>query len=167
MAKSKPNKSSETGKQREAGSRLVVTGKPTVRREGETVIVSVPIKVYRLNGRQMILAEGSRTEEAKAPNALNVPLITSIAKAWLWQDQLESGEYKGLEDIAKANQVDRSYVGGILQLTSLAPDIVESILQGGEYSELSLRDFRKGIPVLWEEQRRVFGQKGNADNLGS
>jgi len=86
------------------------------------VIVSVPIKVYRLNGRQMILSEGSKTEEAKAPKALNVPLI------------------------------------------SLAPDIVESILQGGEYSELSLRDFRKGIPVLWEEQRRVFGPKGNSEN---
>ena len=79
MAKSKPNKSSGTGKQREAGSRLVVTGKPTVRREGETVIVSVPIKVYRLNGRQMILAEGSKAEEGQAPKALNLPLITSIA----------------------------------------------------------------------------------------
>ena len=163
MAKSKTNKSSESAKKREAGSRLVVTGKPTVRREGETVIVSVPIKVYRLNGRQMILSEGSKTEEAKAPKALNVPLITSIAKAWLWQDQLESGKYKCLEDIAQANQVDRSYVGRILQLTSLAPDIVESILQGGEFSELSLRDFRKGIPVLWEEQRRVFGEKPTAE----
>ncbi|RLS71321.1 MAG: hypothetical protein DWI00_13550 [Planctomycetota bacterium] len=119
------------------------------------------------NGRQMILAEGSKTEEAKSPKALNVPLITSIAKAWLWQDQLESGEYKGLEDIAKANQVDRSYVGRILQLTSLAPDIVESILEGGEYSELSLRDFRKGIPVLWEEQRRVFSPKRNAEESGN
>jgi len=47
------------------------------------VIVSVPIKVYRLNGRQMILAEGSKTEEDQAPKSLNVPLITSIAKAWL------------------------------------------------------------------------------------
>lgn len=129
------------------------------------MIVSVPIKVYRLNGRQMILAEGSKTEEATAPKALNIPLITSIAKAWLWQDQLESGQYKDLEDIARANQVDRSYVGRILQLTSLAPDIVESILQGGKYSELSLRDFRKGIPVLWEEQRRVFGPKGSSEKV--
>ncbi|MFM2011661.1 MAG: hypothetical protein RLZZ396_445, partial [Planctomycetota bacterium] len=39
----------------------------------------------------MILAEGSTAEEGQAPKALNVPLITSIAKAWLWQDQLESG----------------------------------------------------------------------------
>jgi hypothetical protein len=165
MAKSKPNKSSGTGKQREAGARLVVTGKPTVRREGETVIVSVPIKVYRLNGRQMILAEGSKAEEGQAPKALNVPLITSIAKAWLWQDQLESGKYKSIDEIAAANNVDRSYAGRILQLTSLAPDIVESILEGTEYSELSLRDFRKGIPVLWEEQRRVFGPQGKDNGV--
>ncbi|MCE2810653.1 MAG: hypothetical protein LW850_34250 [Planctomycetaceae bacterium] len=66
--------------------------------------------------------------------------------------------------LVAANQVDRSYVGRILQLTSLAPDIVESILEGGEYSELSLRDFRKGILVLWEEQRRVFGEKADGGN---
>ena len=165
MAKSKPNKSSGTGKQREAGSRLVVTGKPTVRREGETVIVSVPIKVYRLNGRQMILAEDNESGDKQTKHkSLNVSLITALAKAYRWQDQLESGEYRDLEDIARDNKVDRSYVGRILQLTSLAPDIVESILEGTEYSELSLRDFRKGIPFLWEEQRRLFGPKGNSEN---
>jgi hypothetical protein len=152
MAKSKPNKNSETAKKGEAGSRLVVTGKPTVRREGETAIVSVPIKVYRLNGRQMILSEGSKTEEAKAPNALNVPLITSIAKAWLWQDQLESGKYKSIDEIAVANNVDRTHVSRILQLTSLSPTIVEQILEGKEPEGMSLRQLRKGIPLLWSEQ---------------
>jgi hypothetical protein len=139
--------------------------KPTVRREGETVIVSVPIKVYRLNGRQMILAEGNESGDKQAKHkCLNVSLITALAKAYRWQDQLESGQYRDLEDIAKANKVDRSYVGRILQLTSLAPDIVESILEGTEYSELSLRDFRKGIPFLWEEQRRVFRPRRNSEN---
>ena len=155
MAKSKPNKNSETAKKREAGSRLVVTGKPTVRREGETVIVSVPIKVYRLNGRQMILAEGSKTEEDQAPKALNVPLITSIAKAWLWQDQFESGKYKGIDQIAAANNVDRTHVSRILQLTSLSPTIVEQILEGKEPEGMSLRQLRKGIPLLWSEQGKI------------
>ena len=155
MAKSKPNKNSETAKKREAGSRLVVTGKPTVRREGETVIVSVPIKVYRLNGRQMILAEGSKTEEAKEPKTLNVPLITSIAKAWLWQDQLESGKYKSIDEIAAANNVDRTHVSRILQLTSLSPTIVEQILEGKEPDGMSLRQLRKGIPLLWSEQGKM------------
>jgi hypothetical protein len=129
------------------------------------VIVSVPIKVYRLNGRQMILAEGNESGDKQTKHkSLNVSLITALAKAYRWQDQLESGQYRDLEDIARANKVDRSYVGRILQLTSLAPDIVESILEGTEYSELSLRDFRKGIPFLWEEQRRVFGPNRNSEN---
>jgi hypothetical protein len=114
----------------------------------------------------MILAADNQPgDKHKEPKVLNVALITALAKAYRWQDQLESGQYKDLEDLAEAIQVDRSYVGRILQLTSLAPDIVESILQGGEYSELSLRDFRKGIPFLWEEQRRVFSPKRNADKL--
>jgi hypothetical protein len=85
MAKSKTNKSSGTGKQRGSGSRLVVTGKSTVRREGATVIVSVPIKVYRLNGRQMILAEGNESGDKQTKHkSLNVSLITALAKAYRW-----------------------------------------------------------------------------------
>jgi hypothetical protein len=131
--------------------------KITVRREGDSVIVSVPVRFYRRNGRQMILTEGGETETCPSKDAsMNNTLVSAIAKAYLWQEQLDSGRFEGLEDLAAANGVDRSYVGRILQLTSLAPDIVESILDGRNYADLSLRDFRKGIPVAWEEQRRVL-----------
>ena len=36
------------------------------------------------------------------------------------------------------------------------PDIVESILAGQTYADISLRHCRKGIPVSWEEQRRTL-----------
>ena len=61
-----------------------------------------------------------------------------------------------IEDIAKEQGVDRSYVGRMLQLTSLAPDIVESILAGQAFADISLQHCRKGIPVFWEEQRRTL-----------
>jgi hypothetical protein len=77
-----------------------------------------------------------------------------LAKAWLWQEQLESGEYGTLEELAKANKVDRTYVSRILRLTSLSPEIVEQILGGIEFYEVSLRFLRKGIPELWREQLR-------------
>jgi hypothetical protein len=48
-------------------------------------------------------------------------LLTAIPTACAWQDRLESGEFDDMEVIAKANGVDRSYVGRMLQLTSLAP----------------------------------------------
>ena len=133
----------------------VSDSKITVRRDSGKVVVSVPVRFYRRNGRQMILAEGSKTEEAKAPKALNVSLITSIAKAWLWKDQLESGKYKSIDEIAAANNVDRTHVSRILQLTSLSPTIVEQILEGKEPEGMSLRQLRKGIPLLWSEQGKI------------
>jgi len=103
----------------------------------------------------MILADSIESDsiEAAVPNNA---LLTALAKAYAWQEQLESGEFEDLEDVAKANGVDRSYVGRMLQLTSLAPDIVESILAGKAYADISLRHCRKGIPFSWEEQRQTL-----------
>jgi hypothetical protein len=66
----------------------------------------------------MILAEDNESGDKQTKHkSLNVSLITALAKAYRRQDQLESGEYRDLEDIARDNKVDRSYVGRLLQLT--------------------------------------------------
>jgi hypothetical protein len=44
-------------------------------------------------------------------------LIANLAKAWHWQEQLESGEFGSLEELATANGVSvasatRSLLGG-------------------------------------------------------
>jgi hypothetical protein len=130
--------------------------KITVRREGDTVIVSVPVRFYRRNGRQMILADCNEPEANSTDAVPNSALLAAIAKAYLWQEQLESGQFESLEDLANANKVDRSYAGRILQLALLAPDIVESILAGEAFADISLRNFRKGIPLSWDEQRRIL-----------
>jgi hypothetical protein len=164
MAKTKRTKASTSDSSaadsdtRTPGPEFAVTGcKITVRREKGKVIVSVPVRFYRRNGRQMILADSVESESNLDESGMpNNALLTAIAKAYSWQDQLESGEFEDLEDIAKANGVDRSYVGRMLQLTSLAPDIVESILAGQEFADISLQKCRKGIPALWDDQRRTL-----------
>jgi hypothetical protein len=55
---------------------------------------------------------------------------------------LESGEFATLQDLAAADKINASYVGRVLRLTLLSPEIVEAILDG-------LRPF----PVGWREQR--------------
>lgn len=82
----------------------------------------------------------------------NGSLVSALAKAYHWQEQLESGEYAGLEDLAAANGVDRTYVGRMLRLTSLAPGIVERILGGDEPEGVSLRRLWKNLPAIWVEQ---------------
>jgi len=50
--------------------------------------------------------------------------------------------------------VDRTYVGRMLRLTSLAPDLIETILRGREPEGMSLEKLRKDLPVRWSEQRK-------------
>ena len=87
------------------------------------------------------------------PNGGNRTLIEAIAKGHRWQVQMESGESASLEDLAHAVGCDRTYVGRMLRLTSLAPDIIETILRGDEPDDLSLEKLRKHLPVRWEEQK--------------
>lgn len=86
------------------------------------MVVSVPVKFYRRNGRQMILTQedSSKAVQQHSPPA-NTALIVNLAKAWHWQDQLESGEFSSVDEIARAGNVDRTHVSRILQLTSLKP----------------------------------------------
>jgi hypothetical protein len=92
----------------------------------------------------MILADCTDLEsdslEAAVPNNA---LLTALAKAYAWKEQLESGQFKGLDDIATMNGVDRSYVGRILQLTSLTPDIIESLLAGQTFADISRQRCRR------------------------
>ncbi|MFM7167875.1 MAG: hypothetical protein ACKO3T_21740 [Planctomycetaceae bacterium] len=120
-----------------------------------TNVLFPPVTFYRRNGRQMILADSIESDSIEAVVPKNA-MLTALAKAYAWQEQLESGQFEGLADIAKEQGVDRSHVGRMLQLTSLAPDIVESILAGQAFADISLQHCRKGIPVFWEEQRRVL-----------
>jgi hypothetical protein len=43
---------------------------------------------------------------------------------------MESGEYATIREIANAEKINETYVGGMLRLTLLAPDTVETILGG-------------------------------------
>ncbi len=132
-----------------------------VRRDGDAVLVHIPMKLRRRNGRCMVLTEGeavpvSAAQHVENTSGANRTLIEAIAKGYRWQSQLELGEYASLEDQARDVGVDRTYVGRMLRLTSLAPDIIESILRGDEPDGLSLEKLRKNLPVRWDEQRTTY-----------
>ncbi|MBF0615144.1 MAG: hypothetical protein HQL92_08325, partial [Magnetococcales bacterium] len=77
--------------------------------------------------------------------------------AWKWRRMLERKEALSLSEIADREKIGVTYAARIFDLNLLAPDIVEAILDGRQPVGLSLREFGKGIPVAWEEQRERFG----------
>ena len=87
------------------------------------------------------------TRPSKSPT--QEPLITALARAFHWQELVDSGKYASISDLAGALGLDRSYVGRMMRLTLLAPDIVEAIVNGREPSGLSLERLVRRMPVEW------------------
>ena len=85
---------------------------------------------------------------------VNPTLVVALARAYRWQELLDTGEAGSIVELAQKYDVDRSYVGRILKLTSLAPNIVEAILAGNEPEGISLRELQKGLPVCWLKQQK-------------
>ena len=71
---------------------------------------------------------------------------------------LDEGRYGSVTDRAAGEKLDRGYLGRILMLTLLAPDIVEAILDGRQPPELGVHVLREGFPVEWGEQRDMFAR---------
>jgi hypothetical protein len=69
------------------------------------------------------------------------------------QHFLESGKVQSLTAIAMREGVDNSYVSRIVNLTTLAPDIVDAILHNALPDHLTLFDLAVDPPALWEDQR--------------
>lgn len=124
----------------------------TLTLEGDCLVVQVPLRIKRRSGRKQIIAPaGSETT-----NATNQSLALTVARAHRWQHLLESGRYPTIGELAREVGVDNSYLARMLRLTLLAPDIIESILDGTEPDGSSLNKLYQA-PVLWEEQRRALG----------
>ena len=65
-------------------------------------------------------------------------MIKAVARAFRWREMLENGTHATIAEIAAAEKINESYVGRVLRLTLLAPDIIEVILRGRQQPGLQL-----------------------------
>jgi hypothetical protein len=131
----------------------------TVRRDGERITVHIPMALkVRAGRKEIILPDGLAPDDSPAKKpATQESLVIALARAHRWKALLESGRFCSLEEMAHALKLDRSYVGRILRLTLLAPDIIMAILDGNEPSGMSLGKLTKTLPLDWIEQRNLLG----------
>jgi hypothetical protein len=126
------------------------------RLDGTTLVVRIPMRFQRRGGRKRIVApDGSELARSSKPQ-LDGTLVKALARAWRWQRMLDEGVHVSVQEIAEAERINKSYVGRILRLASLAPYIVEQILVGTADQQVMLETLKKGVPAGWEDQRRVL-----------
>ena len=65
-----------------------------------------------------------------------------------------------VKEIATREGIDNSYISRMVNLTTLAPDIIAAILDDTLPAQVTLFDLASGAPLLWEEQRDLIRQYG-------
>jgi hypothetical protein len=121
-----------------------------------TLTVQVPMTIRRRGGRKVVITpDGAPSfvpRESRSANA-DPTLVKALARAFRWKRMLDTGRYASISELAIAEKIDRGYVGSILRLTLLAPDIIEAILNGRNPESLRLPALLKPFPVEWDRQR--------------
>lgn len=139
---------------------------PTLASEGNQLQIRVPMQLRRRSGRTQIVIPDAYEPRAPRPIRSQDPIIVALVRAHRWRQLLESRAFAGISALADALGVDASYVGRHLNLTLLAPDIVETILLGKAPNGLSLEKLLHP-PLSWGEQRTVLGFTESSRPLSS
>jgi hypothetical protein len=134
---------------------IAETTKTYISKDGRTAMVSIPVSFLQRVGRKQILSPPGVAPWSPAPRVDNA-LVKAVVRAHRWRQLLESGEYASSAELAKAENVNDSYLSRILRLTLIAPEIIEAILAGRQPVTLQLDNLLKPLPAAWSQQRRAL-----------
>jgi hypothetical protein len=138
--------------------RIQKTGEPDVIEASDgRLTLSVPIQIKRRSGRKLVTLPSSETAPVRPWDVTPTPLQLALARGHRWLAMLESDEAKSLKEIAAREGIDNSYVSRMVNLTTLAPDIVAAILDDAMPNHITLFNLAVDPPALWDEQRTRIG----------
>ncbi len=118
------------------------------------VTVTIPIAIRRRSGRRVVTLPSG---EAHRPSTgARTALQTALVRGHRWLRLLESGERPSMSALAQQEKTDISYVARMINLTLLAPEIVDAILSDTLPEGARLNGIAVSPPVMWEAQRTTL-----------
>jgi hypothetical protein len=118
------------------------------------ITVRVPLTIRRRLGRKTVVTPVVDGLPASTTTRADPALLKALARAFRYQRMLDDGRYASISEMAAAEKLDRGYLGRLLQLTLLAPDIIEAIVEGREAEAITLPRLLESFPAQWAQQRR-------------
>ena len=129
---------------------------PKLSTDGKAMTVHVPMTFQTRGGRKLVVTPDGVPSWAKPRQRIDNAMVKALGRAFRWQKLLETSEYATIEEIAKAEKINTSYISRILRLTLLSPEIVEMILDGRQPISMTLKTVQMGFPVCWMSQRELM-----------
>jgi hypothetical protein len=132
--------------------------------EGIKLTTFIPVRFVRHKARKVVVEPTTPGRMASPlnpgrPTSVDENLMSALARAFFWQELIDSSRVKNMTELAKAEKVGLARMQKMLKLARLAPDIVEDIARGRQPVGLSLLFFVENpLPNDWNEQCAVIGR---------
>ena len=124
-----------------------------------SLTVSLPIKLIRRVKCMAVTLPDGTTIQPRPWDDTPTPIQQALARGHRWLEMLQSGKAQSLTEVAELEGMDRAYVSRMVNLTTLAPDIVAAILDETLPDHVTLFDLASGTPLLWDDQRALLRKK--------
>ena len=124
-----------------------------------SLTVSLPIKLIRRGKCMAVTLPDGTTVQPRPWDDTPTPIQQALARGHRWLEMLQSGQAQSLTEVAEQEGMDRAYVSRMVNLTTLAPDIVAAILDETLPNHVTLFDLASGTPLLWDDQRALLRKK--------
>ena len=124
-----------------------------------SLTVSLPIKLVRRGKCMAVTLPDGTTVQPRPWDDTPTPIQQALARGHRWLEMLQSGKAQSLTEVAELEGMDRAYVSRMVNLTTLAPDIVAAILDETLPDHVTLFDLASGTPLLWDDQRALLRKK--------
>jgi hypothetical protein len=115
-----------------------------------SITVRVPLAIRRRPGRKTVVTPVHETVPAVVTRA-DPALVKALARASWYQRLLDERRHASIRVMAATERIERGFLGTLLRLTLLAPDIVGAILNGQAPSAFRLPRLLKPFAMDWVE----------------
>ena len=118
-----------------------------------TVQIDLPVELKRRGRAMRLILEGGLR---RVPDAR---MILLLSKAQEWFARLTSGHSNSVASISRTEGIGGSWVGRVIHLAVLAPDIVQDIVRGEHPPSLNADRLIRMVPLPmdWAQQRSRLG----------
>jgi hypothetical protein len=90
-----------------------------------SITVRVPLRIRRRPGRKTVVMPVP-TADTAIPTRADPALVKALARAFRYQRLLDEGRYASISEMAAGEKIDRGYLGRLLRLAFLAPNLVDT-----------------------------------------
>jgi hypothetical protein len=139
-----------------AVSRLFNSGKNAgVADKAEPILLRAQITLRRRGVESKLVLRDGTTQDQK-PDPI---LCQTIARARSWFEEIASGRVASIREMSRKVGTDETDITRVLPLAFLAPDILETILDGRQPTTLTAKELKRipRFPSDWAAQRRLLG----------